>query len=517
MPTLSIKYRLMGLAGLSMAAVVVIATSALLNSHAARQATQALLVASEAVRATMNADMLHDGIRADVMEAQWVAQRNDAAALAAVAKKLEEHAVAMQASYSEAEKAELPHAAGAAVKTTVPVVAQYVAAARTAMNALKTNPADAQAAVDTYTTAFETTEKTLEASGDAIEAAAKDIQAQLDNTLTRGETITVAVIVSCLCALIVLFAVVIRSIMKPLMQMSDAVRNLNSDDGDLSRRLPVASAEFGEVSELFNRFLVKVSGVVGRVQATAHQISSTSAQIASGNMDLSQRTEHTSANLQQTASSMEEITATVQQSTESARQANEFAVTASQVAAKGGAAVSRVVATMEDINTASRKIGDIIGVIDGIAFQTNILALNAAVEAARAGEQGRGFAVVAAEVRSLAQRSAEAAREIKGLIGSSVEKVQAGSQLVRDAGATMDEIVASVGRVSTMIQQITHAAAEQSAGIALVTGTVTELDRNTQQNTALVEETAAVAKTMADQALILEKTVSVFKNAHAAV
>jgi methyl-accepting chemotaxis protein len=212
---------------------------------------------------------------------------------------------------------------------------------------------------------------------------------------------------------------------------------------------------------------------------------------------------------------MEEITATVRQSADSAHQASEYAVTASQVAAKGGQAVSLVVGTMDEINVASRKIGDIIGVIDGIAFQTNILALNAAVEAARAGEQGRGFAVVAAEVRSLAQRSAEAAREIKVLIGSSVEKVAAGSQLVRDAGATMNEIVASVGRVSSMIQEITHAAAEQKTGISLINETVTALDQSTQQNAALVEETAAVSNDMTEQVKVLEKTVSVFKAMHA--
>ena len=208
---------------------------------------------------------------------------------------------------------------------------------------------------------------------------------------------------------------------------------------------------------------------------------------------------------------MEQITATVKQSTDSARQANVLAVSASQVAAKGGEAVSRVVSTMDEINVASKKISDIIGVIDGIAFQTNILALNAAVEAARAGEQGRGFAVVAGEVRVLAQRSAEAAKEIKTLIGTSVEKVEAGSQLVRDAGATMDEIVTSVGRVSSMIQEITHAAAEQGAGIMVVNDTVTQLDSTTQQNTALVEETAAVAQELSQQARILEQTVSAFK------
>jgi methyl-accepting chemotaxis protein len=236
-------------------------------------------------------------------------------------------------------------------------------------------------------------------------------------------------------------------------------------------------------------------------------------QMAAGNQELSKRTDLSSSSLQQAAASVEQITVTMRHSADSARQANELASSASAVAAKGGDAVSRVVTTMDEINVASRKISDIISVIDGIAFQTNILALNAAVEAARAGEQGRGFAVVAAEVRSLAQRSAEAAREIKGLIGTSVQKVEAGGQYVKDAGNTMGEIVASVKRVSSMIHEITNAATEQSAGISLVNDTVNGLDRSTQQNAALVEQTAAAAGQMAEQAKALAQTVSVFRTA----
>ncbi len=230
-----------------------------------------------------------------------------------------------------------------------------------------------------------------------------------------------------------------------------------------------------------------------------------------GNQDLSQRTEQTAASLQQTASSMELLTGTVQHSAESSRQASGLAANAAEVAVRGGAVVAQVVQTMGEISDSSRRIGDITGVIDSIAFQTNILALNAAVEAARAGEQGRGFAVVASEVRSLAQRSADAAKEIKALIGASVERVEGGSRLVAQAGETMTEIVASVRRVSDIVAEITSAAAEQAGSIGQVGQSVSHLDQMTQQNAALVEESAAASQSLRDQAGRLTEAVSRFK------
>ena len=252
-----------------------------------------------------------------------------------------------------------------------------------------------------------------------------------------------------------------------------------------------------------------------QVRHSTDSISTASAEIATGNQDLSQRTEQTASNLQQAASSIEQLTGTVKQSADSARQANQLASSAAEVAARGGSVVSQVVSTMNEINASSKKIADIIGVIDGIAFQTNILALNAAVEAARAGEQGRGFAVVAAEVRSLAGRSADAAKEIKTLIGASVERVEAGSRLVADAGSTMTEIVGSVQRVSDIIGEITAASAEQSEGISQVNSAVTQLDQMTQQNAALVEESAAAAESLKQQAGSLAQVVGTFRLATA--
>jgi methyl-accepting chemotaxis protein len=247
------------------------------------------------------------------------------------------------------------------------------------------------------------------------------------------------------------------------------------------------------------------------VRNSADSIATGSSQIAVGNADLSQRTEEQASNLQQTAASMEQLTATVKQNADTARAATQIANGATTAASAGGRVVGQVVATMEAISQSSRKVADIIGVIDGIAFQTNILALNAAVEAARAGEQGRGFAVVAGEVRSLAQRSSEAAREIKALIGASVEKVESGTHLVDEAGRSMADIVTQVGRVNDLIGEISAASLEQSTGIGQIGDAVTQLDQVTQQNAALVEESAAAAESLKVQAGQLARVVSVFR------
>jgi methyl-accepting chemotaxis protein len=251
--------------------------------------------------------------------------------------------------------------------------------------------------------------------------------------------------------------------------------------------------------------------LIGDVRGAADSIGTASAEIATGNFDLSQRTEQTASNLQNAASSMAELTGTVKQTADAAMTANQLASSAASVAQRGGEAVSAVVATMDQISQSSRKINDIIGTIDGIAFQTNILALNAAVEAARAGEQGRGFAVVAGEVRTLAQRSAEAAKEIKSLISASVERVDSGTEQVQAAGATMTEIVASVQRVTDIIGEISAAAREQSEGIASINSSVVQLDQMTQQNAALVEESAAAAESLREQSARMAEVIGVFK------
>ena len=281
--------------------------------------------------------------------------------------------------------------------------------------------------------------------------------------------------------------------------------------GDLGEIEGAGSAPAGSVLASLGEMQSSLARVVSQVRNASDSIATGSTQIATGNADLSQRTEEQASNLQQTASSMEQMSATVRHNADTALQANQLATSASSAAERGGQVVGQVVSTMDEITASSRKIADIISVIDGIAFQTNILALNAAVEAARAGEQGRGFAVVAGEVRSLAQRSAEAAREIKTLIGSSVERVEAGSRLVGEAGTAMDDIVNQVKRVADLIGEISTATAEQTTGIGQVSNSVTQLDQVTQQNAALVEESAAAADSLKHQAERLAEVVGLFK------
>jgi len=287
--------------------------------------------------------------------------------------------------------------------------------------------------------------------------------------------------------------------------------------GDLAVRVDVRNGDTSSLLFAMKQMRDSLASIVGQVRTGTDAIASASNQIASGNMDLSSRTEQQASSLEETASAMEELTSTVKQNADNAKQANQLAGSASDVASKGGAVVAQVVQTMGSINDSARKIVDIISVIDGIAFQTNILALNAAVEAARAGEQGRGFAVVAAEVRNLAQRSATAAKEIKALIDDSVEKVHTGAKLVDQAGATMDEIVESVKRVTDIMQEITAASQEQTSGIEQINLAISQMDEGTQQNAALVEEATASSTALQDQAVKLAQLVSVFKvdGAHA--
>ncbi|MFS2004215.1 methyl-accepting chemotaxis protein [Duganella sp. CT11-25] len=305
--------------------------------------------------------------------------------------------------------------------------------------------------------------------------------------------------------------IISRSITVPLQSAVDIASTVAA--GDLTTHFSGESSkdEIGDLMTALKGMNDSLRNVVSQVQVGTNTIATASNEIAAGNMDLSQRTEEQASSLEETASSMEELTSTVRQNAENAKQANQLAQAASDVAERGGTIVGQVVDTMGNIDASARKIVDIIGVIDGIAFQTNILALNAAVEAARAGEQGRGFAVVASEVRNLAQRSAGAAKEIKELIGNSVEQVDIGAKLVQQAGSTMDDVVASVRRVTDIMGEITSASSEQSIGIDQVNTAITQMDQVTQQNAALVEEAAAAAASMQEQAARLADVASSFK------
>jgi len=354
-------------------------------------------------------------------------------------------------------------------------------------------------------TQFKSWQWTIVGSAYADEFA-KDVRS-LRNMFAGIGVLTVLVIAGILMALI-------RSLIsKPLAQAGMAAQALAK--GDLSVEVKMDQKdEIGQLVASMNQIGSSLAVVIKTVREGSESVATASAEIASGNHDLSARTESQASALEETAASMEELSSTVKQNADNAKQANQLAMSASTVAVKGGEVVAQVVDTMKGINEASRKISDIIGVIDGIAFQTNILALNAAVEAARAGEQGRGFAVVASEVRSLAGRSAEAAKEIKTLIGASVERVEQGTALVDQAGTTMTEVVSSIRRVTDIMGEISAASSEQSAGVAQVGEAVTQMDQATQQNAALVEEMAAAATSLKSQAQDLVQTVAVFKIGH---
>ena len=356
---------------------------------------------------------------------------------------------------------------------------------------------------------FEQLDKYIAYQNAEMVSAGKDASALTKRTQLM---ITVLAIVAAVISLLVAFLAT-RSITRPLNEAVGVAQRVA--DGDLTSEIVVNSTdETGQMMEALKFMNDSLIRIVAEVRTGTVSIAEASSEIASGNLDLSSRTEQQASSLGQTSRSMHELTTTVQQNADNARQANQLAAKASEVAVRGGSVVSNVIETMGSITASSKKIVDIIGVIDGIAFQTNILALNAAVEAARAGEQGRGFAVVAAEVRNLAQRSAAAAKEIKALIGDSVSKVREGSNLVEQAGVTMEEVVASVRRVTDIMGEITSASQEQSAGIAQVNSTILEMDETTQQNASLVEEAAAAAASMQDQAANLARVVSVFKLDH---
>jgi len=382
------------------------------------------------------------------------------------------------------------------------------------VNKLKTAGDDA-AAQKAFSERFEPVARDYIAS---VEAMAAKQRAQLDATAQalaqERDRTTMLLFASAglgVAASVLLAWFLARSITAPLQHAETMAESIARMDLSDQAQRHYANDETGRLLRSIDRMRAALTTAMRQIRGVADGIATASSQIAIGNQELSTRTELTASNLQETASSMEQLTGAVRQSADSAAQANQLATAAAQVAERGGRDVEAVVSTMNEINTSSKRIADIIGVIDGIAFQTNILALNAAVEAARAGEQGRGFAVVASEVRSLAQRSATAAKEIKELIGHSVDKVAMGTKLVRDAGTTMGEIVSSVQRVSDIIGEVTASAAEQSSGIGQIGQAVTQLDSMTQQNAALVEESAAAAASLKDQAQQLGSAVGAFR------
>ena len=498
---------------LGMTGILLVLIVGALSVYSKRKVDVALdanTILTTALRNHGEADMMHDALRGDVYEAVLAGGRGDTAHIKEVLKEFAEHAANFKARIEANNKLDLDLEVRASLKSMQAPLEAYIRSAEELI-AVAADSEKASPKLKGFQDAFEALEKPLSNVSDKIEELVKLRKLAVDQATRFSEIAVVAVTLLGVALMSILGFAVFRSINGSISGVQRAVDDLRAGSGDLTYQLPPMKGEFGNLSTSLNQFIGGLHEIVSRVRDGATTISESSQQVAQGNQSISARTEEQAASLEQTASSMEEFTSTIKQNADNAHRAADLSQGASQVATRGGETVRSVVTTMQGISESSRKIADIIGVIDSIAFQTNILALNAAVEAARAGEQGRGFAVVATEVRALAQRSAQAAKEIKGLIQASVEQVDNGTKFVDDAGKTMDDIVNAVKQVTGIISDISVASREQLAGVEQVNLAMTQMDASTQQNAAMVEESAAAAEHMANQASELVDTVARFK------
>ncbi|MDO9236289.1 MAG: methyl-accepting chemotaxis protein [Aquabacterium sp.] len=473
-------------------------------------AQNSMHTASTAALNSMDADMMHDAIRGDAMGALFASLTHNEAGMVNAQKDLHEHTLRFNKDLAEMQGKGLPPEIEKTIVETLASVKAYTDGAALLQKTALTDEVAAQALLPHFEQLFKQLEAHMEQLGASVEAVA---QARTDLASATAKTTLISIAIGLLAALTTLLAGAFwlsRKMSQPMQYAADQANRIAQ--GDLSSPVvPEGNEETTRVLQSIADLQTNFANIVRDVRTNAETVSNASAEISQGNNDLSARTEQQASALEQTAASMEELGSTVRQSADNAKQANQLAMGASTVAIHGGEVVSRVVSTMKGINESSKKISDIISVIDGIAFQTNILALNAAVEAARAGEQGRGFAVVASEVRSLARRSAEAAKEIKTLISTSVDRVEEGSVLVDQAGVTMTEVVSAIRRVTDIMGEISAASNEQSLGVAQVGEAVTQMDKTTQQNAALVEQSAASAEGLKHQAAQLVQSVAVFR------
>ena len=471
--------------------------------HAATQSTQAMA-------AGLEADMMHDAVRGDAQLALLGAMEGSAEKLATARDGFEDHIETFKTALDRIGSLPIGDASRKTLDATRPEVDRYIAAGSAMIAAATTSAAAGQAEAQAFQKAFSDLEARMAALSDSLEKDGEVHSADAETSATRAaQGIGAAVLLATLALLAGALALA-RRITLPMSQAVQVADRLAN--GDLTGSIrPEGNDETRQLLQAMARMQDSFGSIVRDVKRNAEELATASTQISQGNHDLSGRTERQASALQQTAATMEELGTTVRGNADSAAQANQLALGAAGVATQGGEVMSRVVDTMASINDSSRRIADIIGTIDGIAFQTNILALNAAVEAARAGEQGRGFAVVASEVRSLAQRSAQAAKEIKTLVGVSVERVETGTALVGQAGDTMGEIVRSIRQVNDIVSEISASSREQSNGVNQVSVAVTQMDQATQQSAALVEETAAAAESLNQQAQRLVQSVAAFR------
>ncbi len=513
---LSVRANLMVLAGISLGAMLMLVAVAYSNMSAANVLAEHLLEDVKLARAAGSADMMHDALRGDALAARLAGAQASAQEKQGLQKELAEHVQTLNQSLGEVGQSSSAETRKV-LDQVDPDVKAYVAAAHKLVDAAFAGHSD-ETLQKAFDAAFTKLEEDLEHLSAQVEQSAQASVLEKARVQQRAQ-LSMALSIALAAGLIVGFSMLFaRTTLRRLGAEPQELRDfaLRIAQGDLSARLH-EMAPTDSVAGAMLRMQGMLSTAVQAIRGNAENVASASAQIAQGNEDLSSRTEEQAAALEQTAASMEQLSGTVKQNADNAKQGNQLARGASDVASRGGEVVGQVVQTMRGINDSSKKIADIIGVIDSIAFQTNILALNAAVEAARAGEQGRGFAVVASEVRNLAQRSADAAKEIKSLITASVERVEHGTTLVDQAGATMDEVVGAIRRVTDIMGEISTASNEQSNGVTQVGEAVTQMDQTTQQNAALVEQSAAAAKGLQEQAQALLKAVSTFRLSQAAM
>ncbi|TAK85296.1 MAG: methyl-accepting chemotaxis protein [Aquabacterium sp.] len=470
----------------------------------------AAVIATQATQAATMGDMMHDALRGDVFQALMYGQMGDTAGLSQAQKDAKEHGDGFVARVHDLQGLPLDKALQMKVEALAPVVARYAAAGQDIAQLAAQDHKAAQDKLPAFIALFKELETAQETVVEGIETAAKQSDEEGKAARSKTEWLLAGFTLAGAALLFTASLLVTRYLMQTLGAEPHTVRKLlrRVTDGDLGVAVRVAPSDQDSVVASLAAMVGQLRQTVANVRDNADSVANASAEVSAGSSDLSNRTQDQAAALERSASALEQLSSTV---SHNAAQASQLAQGASSVADHGGAVVSQLVSTMQDIHRSSQKIAEIISVIDGIAFQTNILALNAAVEAARAGEQGRGFAVVAGEVRNLAQRSAEAAKEIKSLITSSVERVTMGAEQADQAGSTMKSIVQAIAQVTDVIGEISSASREQTAGIAQVTDAVTQMDQGTQSNAALVEQTAAAAESLRNQADYLARAVATFK------
>jgi methyl-accepting chemotaxis protein len=505
----SIKHRLIALGTVGVAASVIIGLIAMSALGSVGRRADAIAINAEAVRNHMDADMMHDGMRADVLAALFAESE---AELSEVSEATREHAERFRVDLAANVKLSLSEDVDAALAAATPEMEAYVEEALRIVELAASDRTAALAEREAFAASFRSLEVVMErmgeamlASNDAVLAAAK--AGQRNATVLVSAALLLAASVLALAAL-----ALVRSVVRPIMAFESAMLELAQGEGDLTQRMDVAGKhEIACMARAFNQFMDKLHDVIGRTKVSMDAVSQASNEMHAASDSISASAQVQASSLEETAASLEQITSAIRQNADNARLANTLATNARDVAQQGGAVVAQAVTAMDEINASSKRISVIISTIDEIAFQTNLLALNAAVEAARAGEQGRGFAVVASEVRNLAQRAAGAAREIKGLIADSLDKVGNGAALVNRSGQSLAEIVTAVKRVTDVVSEIAAASQEQSNGVEEVNRAVTQMDEVTQSNAAQTEELSATAAHLSDQAREVHHLVSRFK------